>query len=117
MYLTTKLMPTQPATDPAQAEQQKMMAITMPIVFFIMMLQWQPASAFVLYWLVSNILGLGQQWVIYRMLPTPPPLIIVNKDGDAAGKNGADGNGADSGGEKPLTANPKLVSPKNRKKK
>jgi YidC/Oxa1 family membrane protein insertase len=117
MYLTTKLMPTTPATDPQMAEQQKMMTITMPIIFFVMMLQWQPASAFVLYWLVSNILGLGQQWAIYRTLPSHPPLIVVNKDEDGdAGKNGVSGSG-ETAETKALTANPKLVSPKNKKKK
>jgi YidC/Oxa1 family membrane protein insertase len=112
MFLTTKLMPTQPTTDPMQAEQQKMMAITMPIVFFFMMLQWQPASAFVLYWLVSNVLGLGQQWAIYRTLPSHPPLEVKSLDGDNANAGTAD---ADSG--KALAANPKLIAPKNKKKK
>jgi YidC/Oxa1 family membrane protein insertase len=118
MFLTTKLMPTTPATDPQMAEQQKMMTVTMPIIFFVMMLQWQPASAFVLYWLVSNILGLGQQWAIYRTLPSHPPLIIASKDGGDTASDGATANG-DSGtsDSKALTANPKLVSPKNKKKK
>ncbi|MDX1933996.1 MAG: membrane protein insertase YidC, partial [Capsulimonadales bacterium] len=111
MYLTTKLMPSTPPSDPQQAEQQKMMTIMMPAIFFIMLLQWQPASAFVLYWFVSNLLALGQQWIIYRTLPTPPPILIEDSDG-----NGGTAAGAASPDPKPLAPNPKLVSPKNRKK-
>ncbi len=108
MFLQMKITP---ASDPSQADQQKMMAVTMPIMFFIMMLQWKPASAFVLYWFVSNLLSMAQQWWIYRTLPKLPPLVI-------AGSENAAKNGSAGGGEtKTLTANPKLVSPKNRRKK
>lgn len=128
MYLSSKFQPTQPTADPAVAEQQKMMAITMPIFFFIMMLQWQPAGAFVLYWFLSNVFGLTQQWLIYRSLPTVTPFIAKGAFADlndgAAGTNGAATNGAATpataganGLGKPLEANPKLVSPKNRRKK
>jgi YidC/Oxa1 family membrane protein insertase len=108
MFLQMKLTPAQ---DPSQADQQKMMAVTMPVMFFIMMLQWKPASAFVLYWFVSNLLSMAQQWWIYRTLPTLPPLVIANSD--SAAKNGS----AAGGENKTLTSNPKLVSPKNRRKK
>lgn len=107
MFLQMKITP---ASDPSQADQQKMMAVTMPVMFFIMMLQWKPASAFVLYWFVSNLLSMAQQWWIYRTLPKLPPLVLAS--GDSITRNGA--AGADN---KPLTANPKLVSPKNRRKK
>lgn len=88
MYLQTKLMPTSTPTDPAQADQQRMMTITMPIVFFVMMLQWQIASAFVLYWFASNVLGLAQQAIIYKSLPQLPPLVIKS-DADADTRNGS----------------------------
>lgn len=106
MFVQSKLMPVT-STDPTAIEQQKMMAVTMPAFFFVMMLQWQPASAFVLYWFVSNLLTLGQQAIINRSLPTLPPLVLADVDGDITGANEA----------KPLTANPKLVSPKNKRKK
>jgi YidC/Oxa1 family membrane protein insertase len=121
MFLQSKLMPTTPTTDPAVAEQQKMMAVTMPVMFFIMMLQWQPASAFVLYWFISNVLGLLQQWYIYRTMPSFPPLVLSG-DGGPAGSGSPNGMGliSPAGGEsvaKPMQANPKLVSPKNKRKK
>lgn len=122
MYLQTKLMPTTQPSDPAQAEQQRMMTVTMPIVFFVMMLQWQIASAFVLYWFASNVLSLGQQALIYKSLPQLPPLEI-KPDSDSDGKNGSGpagpagpsgGNGAEE--KKPMTANRRLVSPKTRRR-
>jgi YidC/Oxa1 family membrane protein insertase len=115
MFLQSKLMPTTPTSDPAVAEQQKMMAVTMPLMFFVMMLQWQPASAFVLYWFISNVLGLLQQWYIYRTMPSLPPLVLSGDTGVAGGiaPDGAGGNGA----AKPMQANPKLVAPKAKRKK
>lgn len=110
MFLQTRFS-LQATTDPQQAEQQKSMAVTMPAIFFIMMLQWKPASAFILYWFLSNLLAIGQQWWIYRTLPTPPPLVI------GGGGNGAKSAADDATATKPLAANPKLVSPKNRRKK
>ena len=40
----------------------------MPVIYFVMMLQYQLPSAFVLYYFASNILGVGQQWLIQRQL-------------------------------------------------
>ena len=119
MFLSSKLTPTQPTTDPAQMEQQKMMAITMPLMFFVMMLQWQPAGAFVLYWFLSNVFGLIQQWFIYRSLPAVTPFEAKGSFADL--NDGGAGIGgaavAAAGPTKPLEANPRLVSPKNRRKK
>lgn len=102
MYLQTKLMPTTTAapSDPAQAETQRMMTVTMPIMFFIMMLQWQIAAAFVLYWFAQNVFGLIQQQIIYRTLPEMAPLVLKgesaaeNKSDDASGTGGATQSGA-----------------------
>lgn len=110
MFVQSKLMPVN-STDPQVIEQQKMMAVTMPAFFFVMMLQWQPASAFVLYWFVSNILSLIQQAIIYRTLPPMPPLVLSD-----SGSLVPEGDGT-GGGAAALTANPKLVSPKNKRKK
>lgn len=119
MFLQTKLMPTSTPTDPAQAEQQRMMTVTMPIVFFVMMLQWQIASAFVLYWFTSNVLGLAQQAIIYKSLPQLPPLVIKS-DIDSDTKNGG-GPAADAAGDsgeakKTLAANRRIVSSKTRRR-
>ena len=121
MYLQTKLMPTSTPTDPVQAEQQRMMTVTMPIVFFVMMLQWQIASAFVLYWFASNVLGLAQQAIIYKSLPQLPPLVI-NSDSGTDSTNGSGpataGVSGDDGSDtkKSMSANRRIVSSKTRRR-
>lgn len=71
MYLSTKIS----AVDPTQAEQQKMMSIVMPLMFAFILAGFP--SAFLLYWLVFNILQTGQQYMILKggraEVITPPP--------------------------------------------
>ena len=64
-----------PSADPLQ---RKMMAIGMPI--FMLYVLWSAPSGLVLYWLVGNIVGFTQQFVINRWtksddeeVPAPPP--------------------------------------------
>lgn len=59
MVLQARLTPT--TVDPAQA---RMMNTIMPVMFTFMFYQF--ASGLVLYWLVSNLLGIGQQLLINR---------------------------------------------------
>ncbi len=54
----------QPAVDPQQQQQQKMMAYMMPAMFFFLF-QSFPA-AFILYWLASNLIYLGEHWFYLR---------------------------------------------------
>lgn len=49
-------------TDPVQAKVMMFMPI-----FFTVMMAWFPAGL-VLYWVVNNILSIGQQWYIIRMI-------------------------------------------------
>ena len=63
-----------PSADPVQ---RKMMAIFMPLVMLYFL--WSAPSALVLYWLVSNIVGFTQQFLINywtkddAQVPEPPP--------------------------------------------
>jgi YidC/Oxa1 family membrane protein insertase len=79
MYLSTKIS----AVDPTQADQQKMMAIVMPVMFAFVLAGFP--SAFLLYWLTFNVLQTVQQYYILRSgssggptaqmepaIPTPP---------------------------------------------
>jgi len=59
MYLSTRMTPMTTA-DPMQ---QRMMRL-MPLVFGFMFLSF--SAGLVLYWMVSNIVGIGQQWWINR---------------------------------------------------
>jgi YidC/Oxa1 family membrane protein insertase len=62
MVLQQKMTPT--SMDPAQA---RMMLTVMPIMFTLLFYQF--ASGLVLYWLVSNVLGILQQVLINRRNP------------------------------------------------
>ena len=62
-----------PSADPLQ---RKMMAFGMPI--FMLYILWSAPSGLVLYWLVGNIVGFTQQFLINRWtkdeeVPAPPP--------------------------------------------
>jgi len=59
MWVQQKMSP--PAGDPRQAQ---MMLWMMPVLFTFMF--WGFPSGLVLYWLVNNILQIGQQWLITR---------------------------------------------------
>lgn len=58
MFLQQKMTPT--SVDPAQ---QKIMLL-MPVVFTVMFLSFP--SGLVLYWLVNNVLSIGQQYFVYK---------------------------------------------------
>jgi YidC/Oxa1 family membrane protein insertase len=60
MIIQTRLNPEPP--DPIQAKVMKIMPIAFSVFFFFF-----PAGL-VLYWLVNNILSIGQQWAITRRL-------------------------------------------------
>jgi len=65
MYFMQKMTPT-PGMDPAQA---KMMGLT-PLIFGGMFALYP--SGLSVYILTSNIVGIGQQWYLYRTSPPPP---------------------------------------------
>ncbi len=58
MYVQTKLNPTPP--DPIQAKIMLFMPLIFSFMFFFF------PSGLVLYWVVNNILSIGQQWVITK---------------------------------------------------
>jgi YidC/Oxa1 family membrane protein insertase len=63
MYITTKLNPA-PA-DPMQAKMMLYMPLIFSVFFFFF------PSGLVLYWVVNNILSIGQQWFINNKLIPP----------------------------------------------
>jgi YidC/Oxa1 family membrane protein insertase len=63
MFWQQKMMPT--TADPVQAK----MFMFMPLVFTIMFL-WAP-SGLVIYWLVSNVMAIGQQTLTNRIIGAP----------------------------------------------
>jgi YidC/Oxa1 family membrane protein insertase len=70
MWLQQKMSPT--TGDPRQAQ---MMLWMMPIIFTFMF--WSFPSGLVLYWLVNNVLQIGQQWHIMRKPARPATAEVV----------------------------------------
>jgi YidC/Oxa1 family membrane protein insertase len=69
--IVLQLLTPQPSADPMQ---RKMMAIGMPL--FMLYILWSAPAGLLLYWLVGNIVGFLQQFIINRMTKTedePPP--------------------------------------------
>jgi YidC/Oxa1 family membrane protein insertase len=58
-----------PSTGDAQQAQQRQMMMIMSVMFVFMFYQFP--SGLVLYWLVSNLLGIAQQLLVNRE-PTAP---------------------------------------------
>ncbi len=96
MYVTQKMTIT-PSMDPQQAETQKMMTIMTPFMTTYFFYQYHLPSAFVLYYLIFNILSTAQQkyYMRKRMGETP----YTGNDGDGGSKrlplspNGSGGGG------------------------
>jgi YidC/Oxa1 family membrane protein insertase len=72
--------------DPQQAQTQKIMMFTMPLVFGWFMWAGQWSSAFMLYWLVLNMVSMYQSWTLMRQygLSTDPQSGPPSGGGEAA---------------------------------
>jgi hypothetical protein len=68
--------------DPQQAQQQKIMLFMMPLMFgwFMWIGKW--SSAFMLYWLVLNIVSMIQSWILMKQFG------LVTGHGGASGGGG-----------------------------
>lgn len=66
MFVTQRLT----VVDPTQAQQQKIMSIMMPLMF--MFLFWKLPSAFLLYWLMLNIVMTAHQYFVIKAPATAP---------------------------------------------
>jgi YidC/Oxa1 family membrane protein insertase len=60
--IVLQLITPAPSADPLQ---RKMMAIGMPL--FMLWMMWSAPSGLLVYWLVGNIVGFGQQFLINRL--------------------------------------------------
>ncbi len=65
--IVLQLITPAPSADPMQ---RKMMAVGMPL--FMLYILWSAPSGLLLYWLVGNIVGFGQQFAINKWTQTPP---------------------------------------------
>ncbi len=116
MYFTQKMTVT-PTMDPQQAETQKLMAIMTPFMTTYFFLQYHLPSAFILYYLVFNILSTAQQKYYMRKRAgdsqpgsggdggSKPPLVLMDGPNGGAillnGRNGnSNGNGSNGNGSR-----------------
>lgn len=60
-----------PATDPQQAQTQKMMSFVSPAMLFFIGFKYAWPSALVLYWLSSNLFQMAQQFYMMRRFHEP----------------------------------------------
>jgi YidC/Oxa1 family membrane protein insertase len=103
-----------PVSDPSNAKQSRLLGVGLSVFFGIVMFFWPVPSAFVLYWVFTNILATAQSLWAYR-LPLPP---LQKKNTPTGGIFSA--QAASSTG--PLTAGPRKTGvpqrhkPKKKKK-
>ena len=71
-YLSQKLMAT-PSADPSQASMTRQMNIIMPMMFGLFALQF--ASGLSIYFIVSNLVGAAQSWLMNRRWQQKPILV------------------------------------------
>jgi len=74
-FVMQKMTPN-PSVDPAQAKMMQFMPLMFGFFFYSM------SSGLVLYWLTGNLVGILQQMLINRMMPTPPaplPKVAIKK--------------------------------------
>jgi YidC/Oxa1 family membrane protein insertase len=74
MYLSVRYV-SMPATDPQQAQTQRMMAVISPLMLGFLGWKYQWPSAMVLYWFAYNAFTMGQQFYMLRRYHQPLALI------------------------------------------
>jgi YidC/Oxa1 family membrane protein insertase len=107
MYLSVRYV-SMPATDPQQAQTQRMMAVISPLMLGFLGWRYQWPSAMVLYWFAYNVFTMAQQFYLLRRYHQPLALIdsehVITADVDGANAKAAPvktqpaTNGAPQGG-------------------
>jgi YidC/Oxa1 family membrane protein insertase len=92
MYFQVRF--TSPAVDPAQAQQQKIMAFISPVMVGYLGFKYAWPSALILYWLSFNVFTMAQQLYLIRKYHTNPS--AVGPHPEAALADGASGGSAAS---------------------
>ena len=101
MIASTMLTPQPPSADPSMKMQRIMMTWLMPIMLTYFFFFSAP-SGLVLYWMVSNIVGVAIQLFINRRTtePTNETALAGPSNGSKGGPRGANKTGAEAGGKK-----------------
>lgn len=88
MYFSVRYV-SMPATDPQQAQTQRMMAVISPVMLGFLGWRYGWPSAMVLYWFAYNIFTMGQQFYMLRRYHQPLALMdsahVITQDVPAGG--------------------------------
>ena len=69
-FLMQKMTPASPGMDPAQQKMMMFMPLALGFMFYYQ------SSGLVLYWLTGNVVGIIQQWLTNKLMPTPAPVVV-----------------------------------------
>ncbi|MBL8087274.1 MAG: membrane protein insertase YidC [Chthonomonas sp.] len=111
MIATTLLAP---VSDPNNAQQQRRIGLVLAVVWTVMMFFFPLPSAFVLYWIFTNVLSSAQSLIAYR-IPLPPLQKLNAPGGGVFPTPTHDGNGVTTNGLFGKTGGPKAQKPKGKK--
>lgn len=116
MIVTTILMP---VGDPTNAKQQRLLGVGIAVFFSITMFFYSLPSAFILYWIFTNVFSTAQYLISYR-LPAPELKKVQSVKGGVVVETTASANGSANGhvadGFFGKTGTPKANKSKKRKK-
>jgi YidC/Oxa1 family membrane protein insertase len=79
--------------DPQQAQQQKMMTYMMPVMFGGFMWVYKWSSAFMLYWLILNLVSMYQSWRLNKEFGSSA-VAAIGPGGPGSGGSGGNGTPA-----------------------
>jgi YidC/Oxa1 family membrane protein insertase len=104
LYVGTQLASSLMMSSPMMDKSQRQLMLLLPLFFVVIVINF-PAGLIV-YWITTNAWTMGQQFVIRKMVGTPPPVTPVDSgDGDSPGGSGGGGppdsngsNGSSGGG-------------------
>jgi YidC/Oxa1 family membrane protein insertase len=85
MYVSVRT--TSPAADPAQAQQQKIMAFISPVMIGYFGFKYAWPSALILYWLFFNLFSIAQQVYLIRRHPPGSAATAIASGGAVAPRN------------------------------
>jgi len=79
-FMTQRMTPS-PGMDPTQQKMMMFMPLMFGYMFYFM------SAGLVLYWLTGNIVGIGLQWLLNKMTPTPQAVVIPAPAPKKKGRN------------------------------
>ena len=102
MYLSVRYV-SMPATDPQQAQTQRLMAVISPVMLGFLGLRYGWPSAMVLYWFAYNVFTMAQQFYMLRRYHQP--LALIDSEHVITESVGASNAPAKAPGTKPSSGN------------